>query len=334
MNQPTANDRSSGGSGAVDLSIIIVSYNTREMTLDCLRSITTETLDTTYEVLVVDNNSSDSSARAIRDQFPAARLTALTDNIGFARANNLAARNARGRRILLLNPDTIILDGAIDRLMAFADETPSFQLWGGRTIFGDGSLNRSSCWRKITLWNLTCFALCLTYFGRRSAILNSEAYGGWDCDTTRHVDIVTGCFFLIDRQLWERLKGFDPSFFMYGEEADLCQRARLVGARPAITPSATIVHYGGASDIVPVDKRVKVFKGRITLINRHFSSLTRGIGRALHLMAPLTRWCGYRLAARWSGKFDFDRSADYWRAVWCRRGEWINGYEAYVTEQD
>jgi GT2 family glycosyltransferase len=334
MTPPTANDRSSGASGAVDLSIIIVSYNTREMTLDCLRSITTETLETTYEMLVVDNNSADNSASAIQDQFPAVRLTALTENIGFARANNLAARNARGRRILLLNPDTIILDRAIDRLMAFADETPSFQVWGGRTIFGDGSLNRSSCWRKITLWNLTCFAFCLTYFGRRSAILNSEAYGGWERDTTRHVDIVTGCFLLIDRKLWERLKGFDPVFFMYGEEADLCQRARLVGARPAITPSATIVHYGGASDIVPVDKRVKVFKGRMTLINRHFSSLTRDIGRALQLIAPLTRWCGYRLAARWSGKFDFDRSADYWRAVWRRRGEWINGYDAYVTEQD
>jgi GT2 family glycosyltransferase len=334
MNPPTANSWSSGRSGDVDLSIIIVSYNTRTMTLDCLQSIITETRDITYEVIVFDNNSSDNSAKAIQDQFPCVKLTALTDNIGFARANNLAAKGARGRRILLLNPDTIILNRAIDLLVAFANQTPSFQVWGGRTVFGDGKLNRSSCWRKITLWNLTCFAFCLTYFGRRSAILNSEAYGGWDRDTTRHVDIVTGCFLLIDRKLWEQLKGFDPAFFMYGEEADLCQRARLAGARPAITPSATIVHYGGASDIVPVDKRVKVFKGRITLINLHFSSVTRGIGRALHLIAPLTRWCGYRLAARWSGKFDFDRSADYWRAVWCRRSEWINGYDAYATEKD
>jgi GT2 family glycosyltransferase len=168
--------------------------------------------------------------------------------------------------------------------------------------------------------------LGLTYFARRSPLLNSESYGGWDRDTTRHVDIVTGCFFLIDHDLWTQLNGFDPTFFMYGEEADLCHRARQAGARPAITPSATIVHYGGASDSVPVDKRVKVFKGRITLINCHFSSITRGLGRRLHLLAVLTRWCGYRMAASLSDRAAFDQSAEYWRAVWRRRLEWINGY--------
>lgn len=308
------------------VSVIIVSYNTREMTLECLRSIVSQTHDASYEVIVVDNNLSDGSADAIRDEFPDLNLIALTQNVGFARANNLAAEQARGDRLLLLNPDTVILDRAIDRLIAFADRTPSFHVWGGRTLYGDGSLNPTSCWRRITLWNLTCFALGLTYFARRSPLLNSESYGGWDRDTDRHVDIVTGCFLLIDHDLWAQLNGFDPTFFMYGEEADLCHRARRAGARPAITPSATIVHYGGASDSVPVDKRVKVFKGRITLINCHFSSITRGLGRRLHLLAVLTRWCGYRMAASVSDRAGFDQSAVYWRAVWRRRLEWINGY--------
>lgn len=312
----------------LDLSIIVVSYNTRDMTLDCLASIAAETNGARYEVIVVDNNSSDQSAAAIARQFPDVGLIALNDNIGFARANNLAAKQARGRRILLLNPDTIILDCAIDRLLKFADANPSFRVWGGRTVFPDGSLNRTSCFRRISMWNLLCFALGLTYFGRRNPILNSEAYGGWDRDTARHVDIVTGCFLLIDRLLWERLGGFDPTFFMYGEEADLCRRARLAGARPAVTPTATIVHYGGASEAVPVDKMVKVFKGRITLINRHFSSFTRGAGGALHLLAALTRSCGYRLAALALGKACHRQSADYWSAVLRRRGEWIDGYES------
>jgi GT2 family glycosyltransferase len=334
MKQSTANSSSCCGSSAIDLSIIIVSYNTRELTLHCLKSIMAETRDIAFEILVVDNNSSDNSVEAISVRFPSVKLTALSKNLGFARANNLAARNARGRRILLLNPDTVILDRAIDRLVAFADCTPTFRIWGGRTLYGDGKLNRSSCWRRITLWNLACFAFGLTYFGRRSSILNSEAYGGWDRDTTRHVDIVTGCFLLIDRSLWNRLKGFDPAFFMYGEEADLCERARRAGARPAITPHATIVHYGGASDIVPVDKRAKVFKGRITFINRHFSWMTRGLARGLHLIAPLTRWCVYRVAARLLRKSDFDESADYWRAVWRRKAEWIDGYDACIAETD
>jgi GT2 family glycosyltransferase len=315
-----------GGHADPRVSVIIVSYNTRNMTLECLQSIVTQTRDVSYEVIVIDNNSSDGSADAIRDQFPDLRLIALNENVGFARANNLAAQEARGERLLLLNPDTVILDHAIDRLIAFADRTPSFHVWGGRTLYGDGRLNPTSCWRRITLWNLTCFALGLTYFGRRSALLNSESYGGWDRSTTRHVDIVTGCFFLIDHDLWTHLKGFDPTFFMYGEEADLCHRARQAGARPAITPHATIVHYGGASERVPVDKMVKVFKGRITLINCHFSSFSRGLGRRLHLLAALTRWCGYRMAAKFSDRVTFDQSAKYWRSIWRRRLEWINGY--------
>jgi GT2 family glycosyltransferase/peptidoglycan/LPS O-acetylase OafA/YrhL len=319
-------DRPVAGRAAPKVSVIIVSYNTRDMTLECLQSIVTQTRDVSYEIIVIDNNSSDGSSDAIRRQFPDLKLIALTENVGFARANNLAAKEARGERLLLLNPDTVILDRAIDKLIAFADQTPSFHVWGGRTLYGDGRLNPTSCWRRITLWNLTCFALGLTYFARRSPLLNSESYGGWDRDTTRHVDIVTGCFFLIDHDLWTQLNGFDPTFFMYGEEADLCHRARQAGARPAITPSATIVHYGGASDSVPVDKRVKVFKGRITLINCHFSSITRGLGRRLHLLAVLTRWCGYRMAASLSDRAAFDQSAEYWRAVWRRRLEWINGY--------
>lgn len=316
----------------LDLSIIVVSYNTRDMTLDCLASIAAETNGARYEVIVVDNNSSDQSAAAIARQFPDVRLIALNDNIGFARANNLAAKQARGRRILLLNPDTIILDGAIDRLLKFADANPSFHVWGGRTVFPDGSLNRTSCFRRISLWNLLCFALGLTYFGRRNPILNSEAYGGWDRGTARHVDIVTGCFLLIDRLLWERLGGFDPAFFMYGEEADLCYRARSLGARPAVTPEATIVHYGGASDVVPVDKRVKVFKGRITLINRHFGWPARAIGQALHLIVPLTRWYGYGLAAAVARNAEWQRNAVYWEAVWRRRREWLGGYETQKVE--
>jgi len=332
MSNAFGGEKPLGSGSQLDVSIIVVSYNTRDITLDCLSSIVVETLAASYEIIVVDNNSSDGSAAAISRQFPEVKLVALDDNVGFGRANNMAVQEARGRRILLLNPDTIILDHAIDRLVEFAEENPSFHVWGGRTLFPDGSLNRTSCFRRMSLWNLLCFALGFTYFGRANPIFNSEAYGGWDRDTERHVDIVTGCFLLIDRMLWDKLGGFDPIFFMYGEEADLCQRARSLGAHPAITPDATIVHYGGASDIVPVDKRVKVFKGRMTLINRHFGWPARTIGHALHLIAPLIRWCGYGMAAAVARNSEWRRNAEYWGAVWKRRREWVNGYQTYRAE--
>jgi GT2 family glycosyltransferase len=232
----------------------------------------------------------------------------------------------------LLNPDTIVLDGAVDRLVAFSQEHRSSKVWGGRTVFGDGSLNPGSCWRKLTVWNLMCWSLGLAFMAPNSPIFNSMAYGGWDRGTVRHVDIVAGCLLLIDREFWNQLGGFDPAFFMYGEEADLCERARQVGARPIVTPTATIVHYGGASETSSVDKAVKLLRGHITLINRHWSPATRALGRALLLLCPLIRARGYRLAARATGRADLTAKADSWRAIWNCRHVWVDGYGLAPTK--
>jgi len=313
-------------SDGIELSIIIVSFNTREMTLECLRSIEAQTRDTRYEIVVVDNMSTDGSADAIQREFPAINLMASTRNLGFALANNVAAASAHGRRLLLLNPDTIILDRAIDRLVAFSKERPSSRIWGGRTVFSDGSLNPGSCWRRLTVWNLICSAIGLTRVAPNSGIFNSVGYGGWDRSTVRYVDIVTGCLLLIDRNLWDDLGGFDPAFFMYGEEADLCLRACEAGAHPVITPTATIVHYGGASETSSVEKAVRLFRAKVTLINRHWSPLTRAVGRALLLLFPMVRWPIFGLAARATGRSDFKEAAQTWRTIWKRRREWIGGY--------
>lgn len=201
----------------IDVSILIVSFNTRELTLEALRSVRRETTDVSYEVIVVDNASGDGSAMAIAAEFPDVRLFARADNIGFARANNLAAREARGKYILLLNPDTVVLDRAIDRLHAFARRLPDARIWGGRTLFADGSLNSASCWGRMTLWNLACRATGLAAVFRTAEVFNGEAYGGWLRDTERTVDIVSGCFLMIESSFWRELDGFDPLFFMYGE---------------------------------------------------------------------------------------------------------------------
>jgi len=310
----------------IELSIVIVNFNTREMIVECLRSIEAQTHDTSYEILVVDNMSTDGSVDVIRCAFPNVRLLASTTNLGFARANNLAVVRARGGRILLLNPDTLVLDQAIDRLMSFSNKYPSNGIWGGRTLYGDGSLNPASCWRRLTIWNLMCSALGLAFLTPNSSVLNSVAYGGWDRSTVRKVDIVTGCLLLIDRELWKELGGFDPAFFMYGEEADLCIRAVKAGARPIITPNATIIHYMGASETSSADKLIKLFRGKVTLINKHWSPLTRALGRTLLVLWPLIRLIIYRAAAHVTGRIDFEWTADTWQTLWKRRREWIGGY--------
>jgi GT2 family glycosyltransferase len=307
------------------LSVIVVSYNTRAMTLDCLASLREQTR-ADFETIVVDNASTDGSAEAIAGRFPDMTLMAETANHGFAGANNLAARRARGEYLLLLNPDTLVLDGAVDRLLAFARANPRAGIWGGRTLYGDRSLNPASCWGRMTLWNLFCRASGLTGVFPRSELFNSEAYGGWDRDTEREVDIVTGCFLMIRRETWEALGGFDPAFFMYGEEADLCLRARALGAAPRVTPEAEIVHYGGAADTVRADKMVRLLSGKISLIDRHFPAWQRPLARGLFQAWPLSRMIATRALGAVTGRASTRASAASWSEIWARRAEWREGW--------
>lgn len=312
----------------LDVSILVVSYNTRAMTLAALDSVVAQTREASYELVVVDNASDDGSADAIADHPSKPRLIRSRDNLGFARANNLAARHAEGEYLLLLNPDTVVLDHAIDRLVAFARKRPDAGIWGGRTLFADHALNASSCWGRMTPWNLFCRASGLTGVFPRSEIFNGEAYGGWRRDCIRRVDIVSGCFFLIKRQLWERLEGFDPLFFMYGEEADLCLRARRFGARPLLTPDATIIHYGGASERARTAKMVKLLAAKASLIERHFSPGTRRLGLLLHKLWPMSRWFFLANMAPILGSQRLCTAARTWQEIWNEREKWQHGYPA------
>lgn len=310
----------------VEVSIIVVSYNTRELTLEALRSAVAETRHAKYEIIVVDNASSDGSAEAIRNEFPQARMLALDSNIGFAAANNRASVEAQGEFLLLLNPDTVVKDQAIDRLLSFARCEPLAKIWGGRTLFPDGSLNPSSCWGRITFWNLFCRTTGLTGIFKNSELFNGEAYGGWLRDRVRAVDIVSGCFFLIRRDLWNKLGGFSPIFFMYGEEADLCLRAKNAGARPMITPEATIIHLGGASERARTEKMIKLLAAKATLIERHFSGLSRPLAHLLLASWPATRWLAYAAAYQATRNESYASSMTAWKEIWSARAKWSRGY--------
>lgn len=314
-----------------DVSIIVVSYNTAAMTQSALDSVLLQTKDVSYEVIAVDNASSDGSADMIDNHAIGAHLIRLDENIGFARANTLAARHARGKYILLLNPDTVVLDGAIDKLVAFARAYPKARIWGGRTVFSNGTLNPSSCWKRMTPWNVFCRTVGLTGLFPTSSLFNGEAYAGWNRDSVREVDIVSGCFFLIERELWDGLGGFDPLFFMYGEEADLCLRARGFSARPIVTPEATIVHYGGASERARAGKMVKLLAAKMALITRHWSPALAPAGQLLLALWPLTRWIACSARSALTGSRHAEATANEWHEIWARRAEWRMGYRAPAT---
>ncbi|WP_306132217.1 glycosyltransferase family 2 protein [Roseivivax marinus] len=315
----------SDGSQEPIVSIVVVSYNTREMTLDCLRSVAAETR-TPHEVLVWDNSSTDGSAKAIAQAFPDLALTACPENLGFAKANNHAARAARGRYILLLNPDTVVLDRAIDRLLDFARTRPEAGIWGGRTVFADGSLNAASCWGRMSLWSVACQALGLSHALPRSALFNPESYGGWQRDDERAVDVVSGCFFLIEAETWRALGGFDETFTMYGEEYDLCMRARATGAVPRITPEARIVHHVGASSKARAQKLAMLLRAKTTLIRRHFPRGQRRAGVLALTCWPLSRVAVSLCLARLTSSPRWRERHAAWSDVWRQRATWRAGY--------
>ena len=278
-----------------------------------------------YELIVVDNGSSDGSAEAIAAEFPELNFMAETENHGFAKANNIAAEHARGEYILLLNPDTVVLDSAIDKLVTFARAKPEAKIWGSRTLYGDRTLNRTCCYQRMTLWNVFCRATGLGVLSRNHRFF-SEAYGGWGMNDVRPVEIVTGCFLLLPRRLWEDLGGFNLTYIMYGEEADLCLRATTqFDADPHFTPDAPIVHYGGASEPVRADRLVRVFKAKMTLIRDHFRDWERPLGQLLFRMVPLGRYLALSFVAMVTRQPGPREAAGVWREVWERRIEWQDG---------
>lgn len=299
--------------GAPELTVIVVSYNTRDLTLACLRALHAGTR-TPFRCILWDNASSDGSAEAVAAAFPDVTLVRSPENVGFAAANNRAAGMAQTEWLLLLNPDTEVEDGAVDRLLAFSRQHPEAGITGGRTVFPDGSLNPSSCWMRPTLWSVFCQSSGLTRAFRGSSFLNPEAMGAWQRDTVRQVDIVVGCFMMLPRALWDALGGFDTSYFMYGEESDLCLRAARRGYRPMVTPDAQIMHLvGGTIGRHSVRKRMLVTKARITLIRRHWPrwQVPLGVG-----MIRAGIWA--RLVA--------SRGRAPWPEIWATRADWTAGY--------
>jgi GT2 family glycosyltransferase len=305
----------------INVSIIVVSYNTREMTLECLRSVYEQTTEVSFELLVVDNASNDNSAAIIAEYFPECTLIASKENLGFAGANNLAAKQAKGEYLLLLNPDTIVLDGAIQKLYAFARENPKNLIYGGRTLYSDYSLNPTSCWRRPTLWSLFCYATGLTSIFRKKKFFDPESYGNWQRDSVREVDIVTGCLLMIDKKNWNRLGGFDLQFFMYGEDADLCLRAAEKGAMPIITPDATIIHYCGASEKVRADKMIRLFRAKEQLIRRHWNLVSIHLGLMLLRSSVLIRVVTCQIITFFLPNRS-NKNAESWKEIWQRRKEW------------
>ncbi len=230
----------------MDVSVIIVSWNTRDILRDCLQSVYAQTHQIRFEVIVVDNASGDGSADMVRREFPEVVLIANTDNRGFAAANNQGLAVAHGRYCLLLNSDTIALDGALDKTTAFADAHPRAAVIGCRVLNADRTLQHS-CFMFPSPLNSFLGMLYLNKLFPRSRFFGREAMTWWDRNDVRQVEVVTGCFMFVRREALAQVGAMDERYFMYGEETDWCFRFRRAGWEVLFAPVGEIIHLGGKS---------------------------------------------------------------------------------------
>jgi GT2 family glycosyltransferase len=226
-----------------DLSVIVLSYNTRELTLACLRSLAAAGPGLAIEVLVIDNASTDDTVAAVRAEFPSARVISNERNLGFAAGNNVGLAAAGGAYLLLLNSDTEVAPGSLRVLVDFMKNHPEAGACGPQLLNPDGTLQPSG--RNLpSVWSVFVGMTKLYRLERR----NFYSVRGRDYGKVARVDELSGAALLVRREAYERTGGFDPRFFAYYEDIDWCKRLGDAGCALYYVPQAQVYHlWGGTS---------------------------------------------------------------------------------------
>lgn len=226
----------------LDLSIVIVNWNTRDMLRDCLASVFAGLGALEAEVFVVDNGSTDGSPEMLGADFPQVVTIANRDNRGFAAANNQALFQATGRHLMLLNTDTLVHGAVLPDAVAFLDANPRVGIMGPRVLNRDGTVQASAT-AYPSLGRLVGQTLGLN----RIAALDGYRMSGWDRQSQRSVEVISGCAMLVRRAAMVRVGLLDAGFFFYGEETDWCRRFADAGWEVVFAPVGEITHFGGGS---------------------------------------------------------------------------------------
>jgi len=247
LTDASATARDPQSADVLDVSVVIVNYKVRDLLRDCLRSVEGALAGLRGEVWVVDNASGDGSNEMVTTEFPQVRLIPSSWNRGYGAANNLAIRQARGRHVLILNPDTKVPPNAIADTLAVMDADPTIGALGAKLIRGDGTLDRA-CRRSFPSPEVAFYRL----FGLARLFPNHPRFARYnllnvDEDTALDVDSVCGAFMLVRREVIERVGMFDEAFRMYGEDLDWAFRIKEAGWRVRYHPAVVVLHYKGQS---------------------------------------------------------------------------------------
>jgi GT2 family glycosyltransferase len=267
------------------LSIAIVNWNTRELLSNCLESIFSYPPACPYNVIVVDNASSDGSSEMVRQLFPQVCLIDNQENAGFAKATNQAIRVSDSKYVLLLNPDTVVLPDALQELVEFMENNPEAGAVGSRVLNPDGSL-QTSCYVAPTLSHEFFRLFHLSRFYPDSAYQMNN----WNTSTPRLVDIIQGDCLMVRKSALDQVGLLDERFFIYSEDVDLCYRLQRASWGLFWVPSAQVIHYGGQSTRqVAAEMFIQLYQSKLICMRKHHGRAAATTYKFLLLFAALPR---------------------------------------------
>ncbi|SDG21934.1 hypothetical protein SAMN04488689_11117 [Paenibacillus sp. cl6col] len=254
-----------------DLSVIIVNYNTKQLTLNCLASVYQSITNYQIEVILIDNASHDNSVQAIADRYPQVRIISNTNNLGFSKANNQGMRIAEGRYVLLLNSDTVIEPDTLNVMIGFMDDHPNVGASGCKVVLPDGSLDKA-CRRGFPTPSATFFYVSrLSKLFPTSPRINAYHREDLNPDEEYPIDCLIGAFMMVRRGAIEQVGMLDENFFMYGEDVDWCYRIKQAGWVNYYYPKTQIIHYKRASSRnKPFKITYEFHRSFFVLYNKHF----------------------------------------------------------------
>ena len=280
----------------MDISVIIVSWNVRDFLKRCLASIYRRGDAASFEVIVVDNASSDGSADMASREFPKARVIRNGKNLGFSAANNIGLKDAAGELVFFLNPDTELQDGTIGRIISFMAAHPEAAGLGCRLVYPDGSLQHSAR-RFPSFFTDLMEKLYLDWLFPGSGFFNYYHMGLWPHDRLREIDVPFGACLVVRKSVLDKIGPMDERFFMYYDEIDLCYRIRQAGFRIYFTPDISVTHHSNkSSDQVIGEATVWKMRSKAKFFRKHYGApgaaglVFNLIAERLLVYGPVSLW--------------------------------------------
>jgi len=259
----------------VELSIVIVSWNARPYLVDCLDSLKAYCPVRPHEVIVVDNASTDDTCELIARQFPEVILVENSENLGFAKGNNIGIARTSGKYIVLVNSDVKFVHDCFSPMLSYMSEHPDVAMLGPKMLDRDLRVRRSTM-RFPTVWNSMCRAMGLDRVFRRSRIFGGQMAADFDHHDTRDVEVLNGWFLMVRRSALETVGLLDERFFMYGEDIDWSYRFHRAAQRIVFFSEAEAIHYGGASSAnSPVRFQIEMYRANCQYWEKHHGSMAR-----------------------------------------------------------